>query len=180
MIGGILFLVIEAKLDKPSNNNLAQLFLELLCASSSPWSMCTHTEHSTAAAKVNKQADFEGLLSVSQRRFYHLDGICWIWDRRSKRKTDAGLWELHRHVPHVLRVYGVLTNLNRVSFYSYNPILSRWWNPRWDTPRQFIIKYDTWYVLCFVKVSESLCSYSQLSIRFLALYYLPSSKGCVQ
>jgi hypothetical protein len=23
--------------------------------------MCTHTEHSTAAAKVNKQADFEGL-----------------------------------------------------------------------------------------------------------------------
>jgi hypothetical protein len=35
MIGGILFFVIEAKLDRPSANNLAQLFLELLCASSS-------------------------------------------------------------------------------------------------------------------------------------------------
>ncbi|KAI0286179.1 hypothetical protein BC826DRAFT_918404 [Russula brevipes] len=44
MIGGILFLVIEARLDKPSSNNLAQLFLELL-----------------SAARVNKQADFEGL-----------------------------------------------------------------------------------------------------------------------
>jgi hypothetical protein len=30
MIGEIFFLVIEAKLNKPSNNNLAQLFLELL------------------------------------------------------------------------------------------------------------------------------------------------------
>jgi hypothetical protein len=36
MVGGILFFVIEAKSDKPSNSNLAQLFLELLCASSSP------------------------------------------------------------------------------------------------------------------------------------------------
>lgn len=36
MIGGILFFIIEAKLDKPSSNNLAQLFLDLLCASSSP------------------------------------------------------------------------------------------------------------------------------------------------
>jgi hypothetical protein len=35
MIGGILFFVIEAKLGMPTSNNLAQLFLELLCASSS-------------------------------------------------------------------------------------------------------------------------------------------------
>ena len=35
MIGGILVFVIEVKLGKPSSNNLAQLFLELLCASSS-------------------------------------------------------------------------------------------------------------------------------------------------
>jgi hypothetical protein len=43
--------------------------------------MCTRIEHHTAAAKVNKQADFEGL-----------------------------------------RVYGVLTNLTRFAFYSYDPI----------------------------------------------------------
>jgi hypothetical protein len=61
MIGGILFFIIEAKLDKPSNNNLARVFLEFLCASSSPRSMCTRIERYTAAAKVNKQADFEGL-----------------------------------------------------------------------------------------------------------------------
>jgi hypothetical protein len=35
MIGGILFFIIEAKLGPPSNNNLAQLLLKLLCASSS-------------------------------------------------------------------------------------------------------------------------------------------------
>ena len=43
--------------------------------------MCTRIEHYTAATKVNKQADFEGL-----------------------------------------RVYGVLTNLTRFAFYSYDPI----------------------------------------------------------
>ena len=32
MIGGILFLVIEIKRGIPNDNNLAQLFLELLCA----------------------------------------------------------------------------------------------------------------------------------------------------
>ena len=84
MIGGILFFIIEAKLDKPSSNNLAQLFLEFLCASSSPESMCTRIEHYTAAAKINKQADFEGL-----------------------------------------RIYGVLTDLNRFDFYSYDPISNR-------------------------------------------------------
>jgi hypothetical protein len=36
MIGGILFFVIELKLDRLSKNNLAQLFLEFLCAYSSP------------------------------------------------------------------------------------------------------------------------------------------------
>jgi hypothetical protein len=36
MIGGILFFVIESKLNKPSSNNLAQLFLEFLCACSNP------------------------------------------------------------------------------------------------------------------------------------------------
>ena len=43
--------------------------------------MCTRVERYTAAAKVNKQADFEGL-----------------------------------------RVYGILTNLTRFAFYSYDPI----------------------------------------------------------
>ena len=32
MIGGILFFVVEFKLNCPNNDNLAQLFLELLCA----------------------------------------------------------------------------------------------------------------------------------------------------
>ncbi|KAI0275567.1 hypothetical protein BGY98DRAFT_920455 [Russula aff. rugulosa BPL654] len=64
MIGGMLFFVIEAESNKPSSNNLAQLFLGLL-----------------STAKVNKQADFEGL-----------------------------------------RVYGLLTNLNRFALYSYNPV----------------------------------------------------------
>ena len=32
MIGGVLFFVIEFKLDRPNVHNLAQLFLELLCA----------------------------------------------------------------------------------------------------------------------------------------------------
>lgn len=32
MIGGILFFVIEDKLNTPDDNSLAQLFLELLCA----------------------------------------------------------------------------------------------------------------------------------------------------
>jgi hypothetical protein len=46
--------------------------------------MCTCTEHYTATAKVNKQANLEGL-----------------------------------------RVYGILTNFNRFSFYSYDPISNR-------------------------------------------------------
>jgi hypothetical protein len=33
MIGGTLFFVIEAMSNKPSNNDLARFFLELLCAS---------------------------------------------------------------------------------------------------------------------------------------------------
>ena len=82
MVCGILFFVIETK--NLSDNNLAQLFLEFLCASSSPESMCTRIEHYTAAAKINKQADFEGLC-----------------------------------------IYGVLTNLNRFAFYSYDPISNR-------------------------------------------------------
>jgi hypothetical protein len=36
MIGGILFFVIEMKLETISGNNLAQLFMEFKCASSSP------------------------------------------------------------------------------------------------------------------------------------------------
>jgi hypothetical protein len=36
MIGGILFFVIELKLDRPSDNDMAQLFLEFLCVSSNP------------------------------------------------------------------------------------------------------------------------------------------------
>ncbi|KAI0282488.1 hypothetical protein BGY98DRAFT_912213 [Russula aff. rugulosa BPL654] len=64
VIGGILFFVIEVKQDKPTNNNMAQLFLEFL-----------------SAANLNKDSNFEGL-----------------------------------------RVYGVLTNLTRFAFFSYDPM----------------------------------------------------------
>lgn len=67
MFNGILLFVIEARSNNPSNNNLAQLFLEFL-----------------SAAKMNKQDDFEGL-----------------------------------------RIYGILTNLTRFAFYSYDPIFNR-------------------------------------------------------
>ena len=34
MVGGILILVVELKLNMPTDDNLAQLFLELLCTCS--------------------------------------------------------------------------------------------------------------------------------------------------
>ena len=60
-------------------------------------------------------------------------------------------------------------------------ILSRRRDLRRDATRRFLIGYDTRYVSCFVKVSESSShSKSQLPIRFLDLYYSPSSRGCAR
>lgn len=143
MAGGILFFVIESMSNKPSNSNLAQLFLELLCASSSPWSMCTCTEHHTATAKANKQADLEGL-----------------------------------------RVYGILTNLNRYSFYSYDPISNKFCQDDEifvGTLRDGFLS-DMIYGMCLIswKFLEAHAAKSQLPIKFLALYYLPSLRGYVR
>ena len=79
MIGGILFFVIEDKLNTPDDNSLAQLFLELLCA----YFLLQYTQstlsHHLAAAEMNKKADFAGLriygllTNLVQFKFYSYD-----------------------------------------------------------------------------------------------------------
>jgi len=59
MIGGILFSVIEAKLGRPSNKKLTQLFFRsciLVEPSLEPSKCSTRIERYTAAAKVNEQS----------------------------------------------------------------------------------------------------------------------------
>ena len=61
MIGGILFLIIEFKLNTPDANALAQLFLALLCA----WFLFAHDcavlKLYPAAAEENKKITFDKL-----------------------------------------------------------------------------------------------------------------------
>jgi hypothetical protein len=59
MIGGILFVVIELKQGLGGRDNVAQLFLELLCKPVFPF-LIRLSMH-TAAAEMNKKATFEGL-----------------------------------------------------------------------------------------------------------------------
>jgi hypothetical protein len=86
--------------------------------------VCTRVEHYTAAAKVNKQADFEGL-----------------------------------------RIYGVLTNMTRFSFYSYDPSTNSFCRDEEliVNTRRDEFSADMIFGMCmFVKVSEYSCN--QISV----------------
>jgi hypothetical protein len=79
MIGGILFFVIELKLLDEGKDNIAQLFLELLCKSLVvPLSIINLY---TAVAEMNKTARFEGLrvygllTDLTTFKFYSYDPI---------------------------------------------------------------------------------------------------------
>lgn len=63
MIGGILFVIVKFKLELSLEDNIAQLFLEILCASfvlSGVLSQCSPSWY-PAAAKANKNVDFAKL-----------------------------------------------------------------------------------------------------------------------
>ena len=76
MIGGILFFVVEFKLGIPNHNNLAQLFLEFLCAYFLfPYTYSVLSRH-LAAAEQNNRLNFAGLriygllTDLTQFKFY--------------------------------------------------------------------------------------------------------------
>ena len=79
MIGGILFFVIELKLLHGGKDNIAQVFLELLCKSLvMPLSIVNLY---TAVAEMNRTARFEGLrvyallTDLTTFKFYSYDPI---------------------------------------------------------------------------------------------------------
>ena len=116
MIGGILFFVIELK--TLTDNNLAQVFLELLCTFFLLlWTYSTLSHH-LAAAEMNERLDFAGLriygllTDLEDFRFYS-------YDPSTKQFCfDEYIVVSNKRVP---AFHDMIEGLSISPFYSYRP-----------------------------------------------------------